>query len=240
MKRVCIVRQKHYPQQRNLRRNAEALVKAGYEVDVICVGRKGQKKGETMNGVNLHRIKLSYHRGKVFWYIFEYIAFFIRASIKLAWFSMKKRYDVVEVHTMPDFLVFVTVFPKLIGSKIILYMFENTPYLFTSSFGTSQNHIIARILRFIEKISAGYADYVLVSDGEPYKEILESRGIRSEKITVILNVPDDDIFDPQLVSTNGNGHYFRLVVVSTISGELEYRHWSRPRHYSSIVYRTSW
>lgn len=216
MNKVCIVRQKHYPAQRNLRRNAETLVKAGYEVDVVCVGRKGQKKRETMNGVNLHRVIMSYHRGKVFWYIFEYAAFFIQSSLKLAWLSIKKRYDVIEVHTMPDFLVFVTLFPKLLGSKVVLFMFENTPSLFMSSYNASPSHIVARLLRFIEKISASYADYVFVSDGLPYKKALEKHGIRSEKITVILNVPDDTIINSELVPTTNNGNCFRLIVVSVI------------------------
>ncbi len=63
----------------------------------------------------------------VFWYLFDYAAFFILASLKLAQLSLKKRYDVIEVQTMPDFLVFVTLFPRLLGSKVIFYMFENTP-----------------------------------------------------------------------------------------------------------------
>ena len=216
MRRVCIVRHKHYPAQRNLRRNAETLVKAGYEVDVICIGGKGQRKRETINGVNVHRIIMPYHRGKVFWYVFDYATFFLRSAFKLALLSVKKRYAVVEVHTMPDFLVFVTLFPKLLGSKVILFMFENTPGLFVSSFNTGPNHIVARLLRIIEKVSASYADHVLVSDGLPYKEILESRGIRSEKITVILNVPDDVIFDPKSTPTSRDGNHFRLIVVSSL------------------------
>ena len=48
MKRVCLVRQKIYSMQRNLRRSAETLFKEGYDVDVICVGEKGEKKHETI------------------------------------------------------------------------------------------------------------------------------------------------------------------------------------------------
>lgn len=215
-KRVCIVRQKYYPQQRNLRRSAETLVKEGYEVDVICVGARGQKKRDTMNGVNIHRVYFSYHREKVFWYLFDYAAFFILASLKLAWLSLKKRYDVVEVHTMPDFLVFVTLFPRLLGSKVILYMFENTPLVFTSSFGVRPNHVIVRLLRFIEKISAGYAHSVIVSDGPLHKKEVESCGIPSTKITVVLNVPDDAVFNLQPDCVAEDGNHFHLVVVSTI------------------------
>jgi glycosyltransferase involved in cell wall biosynthesis len=215
MKRVCIVRQHVFPGQRNLRRSAETLRKEGYEVDVICLGDKGDRKNEIISGVNVYRIFSSYHRDKILWYLFDYTAFFILASLKLAWLSLKKRYNVVEVQTMPDFLVFVTLFPRLLGSKVILYMFDNIPALFSSSFKVSPNHIIIRLLRFIEKISASYAQSVIVSDGPAYKKVLESHGIPSEKISVVLNVPDDSICNSQNISRNRDGDYFRIIVAGT-------------------------
>jgi glycosyltransferase involved in cell wall biosynthesis len=216
MKRVCIIRRKHYPWQRNVRRNAEALVKAGYEVDVICLRATGQSKRETMNGVNVFRLSLGHHRGNTLWYIIDYAAFFLVALFKLTWASLKKPYDIVEVNTMPDFLVFVTFFTRMRGSKTILYMFENMPSLFMSSYNVGPNHIITRLLRLMEKISASYAHHVIVSDGWPYKRILEEHGIPSEKITVVLNVPDNEIFDPIRYPANQDNKCFRLVVVSTL------------------------
>jgi glycosyltransferase involved in cell wall biosynthesis len=215
MKRVCVVRQHVFPGQRNLRRSAETLVKEGYEVDVICVREKDQARHEIINGVNVYRIFSSYHRDKILWYLFDYTAFFILASLKLSWLSLKKRYNVVEVQTMPDFLVFVTLFPRLLGSKVVLYMFENVPALFSSSFKVSPNHIVVRLLRFIEKISASYAHSVIASDGPAYKKVLESHGIPSEKISVVLNVPDDSICNLQNISNNRDGDYFRIIIAGT-------------------------
>ncbi len=217
MRRVCIIRHKYYPGQRNVRRNAETLVGAGYEVDVICLRWKGQKKHENVKGVNVYRLLREYHRGNVLWYIFDYSAFFILSFLKLFQLSLKKRYDVVEVNTMPDFLVFVTILARLIwGSKVILYMFENAPALFMSTFKTSPNHIGARLMRFIEKVTAQYAHHVIVSDGILYKRVMESRGIPSEKITVVLNVPDDAIFNPESLPVAEHNNHFRLIVVSTL------------------------
>lgn len=216
MKRVCIIRQKYYPWQKNMRRNAETLVSQGYEVDVICLRMKGEKKRETMNGVNLYRLRLAHHRGSIPWYLLDYSVFFLLACLKLAQLSLKKRYDVVEVHTMPDFLVFTTLFPRLLGTKVILYMFENMPQIFISTFKTGPNHIGARLLRFLERVSAGYAHSVIVADGIPYKRVLESHGIPSEKITVVLNVPDDAIFNPEPLPAAKDGDHFCLIVVSTL------------------------
>jgi glycosyltransferase involved in cell wall biosynthesis len=216
MKRVCLVRQKSYPAQRNLRRSAETLVKEGYEVDVVCVGFKGQRKRETMNGVNIYRIYFSYHRDNIFWYLFDYFAFFTLSFLKLTWLTIKHRYDVIEVHTMPDFLVFVALFPKLLGSKVILYMFENTTQLFISGFRVSRRHLIARFLTFIAKVSALFPDRVIVSDGPLHKKEVESYNIPGDKITVVLNVPDESAFSLQRDCITENGNHFRLVIVSSV------------------------
>ena len=216
MKRVCIVRRKYYLMQKNLKRNAETLANSGYEVDVICLRKKGDRKREKIKGVNVYRLSLPHHRDSVFWYFFDYAIFFIVTSFVLAWFSVRKRYDIIEVNTMPDFLVFITLFPRLLGSKVILYMFENMPALFMSSFGKSPSHIGVKTLRWIEKISASYAHRVIVSDGLPYKEVLVGHGIPSDKITVVLNVPDDAIFSSEFDNHSQDPEHFRLVVVSTI------------------------
>jgi glycosyltransferase involved in cell wall biosynthesis len=226
-RRICIIRQKYYVQRnvrrsaqtllresnRNISRSAETLARGNCEVDVICLRARGEPKHEVIGGVNVHRIGFPWRRGSVFWYVLEYIYFFLIASIKLL--PIKKRYDVIEVHTMPDFLVFATIIPKLMGSKVLLFMFEDMPGLFMSSFKKGPDHIGTRVLRFIERVSAGYADRVLVSDGPLYRKTLISNGVRPDKVTVILNVPDNTVFNGP-IQVSQNGDYFRLVVVSTL------------------------
>lgn len=215
MKRVCIVRQKYWP-NKNVVRNAEALVSQGYEVDVIALREKGEKRQETIRGVNVYRLPLAFHRGSLLRYIFQYCAFFFLFAWKLSRLSLKKRYDVVEIDNMPDFLVFSTIFPRLLGTKVILYLYENMPELFASTFKKGPNHIGTKLLRLLERLSAGYAHHVIVADGPLYKRVLESHGVPSEKITVVLNVPDDQIFDSKSPPTPKGDDGFRLITHSTI------------------------
>jgi glycosyltransferase involved in cell wall biosynthesis len=204
-----------YEQQRNLRRNAETLIRNGYQVDVICQRRRGKKSRETINGVDLYRLPPRHHRGKVLQYLFDYIVFFLLVFFTLGWRSLRRRYRVVEVETMPDFLVFATLIPRLFGAKVVLYMFENMPGLFASTFNVAPSHPAVRLLRLISKLSAGYAHRVIVSDGVHHKKWLESLDIPSEKITLIFNVPDENIFSEARsdISTHGDG--FRVLVLST-------------------------
>lgn len=214
-KRACIIRQKYYPMQRNLRRNAETLTREGYQVDVICVGAKGQPRSETVNGINVHRIYFSYHRNNVFWYLFDYMAFFMLASWQLFLLSFGKRPDVIEVCNVPDFLVFCTLFPKLLGSKVIYYIFEKSEALFTASFGLSRKHILTRLYNLIIKCCARYADHVIATDVVVQKQLADFYGIRPEKVTLVLNVVDETVFKLEPAAPADNKH-FRLVIVSGI------------------------
>jgi glycosyltransferase involved in cell wall biosynthesis len=217
MKSICIVRRKYYPGQRNVRRDAEALIKEGYQVDIICSGHTGQKKYEVLNGANIYRIILPYNRGNALLVFLDYALFFIFSFWKLTWLTLKRRYAAIEIDTMPDFLVFITAASRMLGSKVVLYMFEDMPGLFMSSYHVGPRHIGTRVLRLFEKWSARYANRVVVSDGQHYKRHLESRGIPGDKITVILNVPDVDVFKTETsLPENVSAHHFRIVIVSTL------------------------
>jgi hypothetical protein len=213
--RVCIVRQHNYPGQRNLRRNAEALLAQGYEVDVICQKGDGQKRQETLNGVNLYRLPPRHHRGKVLHYLFDYTVFSLLVFFTLAWRSLRRRYRVIEVETMPDFLVFSTLIPRLFGTKIVFYMFENMPGLFASGYKVSTRHPAVRFLTFVSKLSAKYAHRVIVSDGEHHRKWVEDLGIPRDKITLVFNVPDEKIFSMPEPSASTRKDTFRVLVLST-------------------------
>ena len=215
-KRACIIRQKSYPEQRNLRRNTETLASEGYQVDVICVGHQGQPKCEELTGITIHRVYYSYHRNNVFWYFLDYFAFFFLVSLKLARLSFRKRFNIIEVCNVPDFLVFATLLPKLLGSKIIFYMFEKSEALFTASFGLSQKHIFTKVYNLITKMCAIYADHVIVTDVVVRKQLLEYYGIRPNKVTLVLNVVDESVFKLEPVNTIDDSHRFRLIIVSTV------------------------
>ena len=52
---VCIVRHNYYPDT-HVRRDAEALAQAGYDVSVVALRRPNQPARETLNGVDVHRM----------------------------------------------------------------------------------------------------------------------------------------------------------------------------------------
>jgi glycosyltransferase involved in cell wall biosynthesis len=185
----------YYPSDPRVRREAEALSARGDKVDVICLREGEEKKHETVRGVNIYRLPVKRHRGSGFLvYLSEYITFFILASFKIIFLHIKNRYQVIQVHTIPDFLIFCALIPKLFGAKVILDMHEVMPEFFMYRYNLSQKHLLTRMVRLQEKLSTKFANHIItVSD--TLKDILVSRNVNSDKITVIMNVPDDKIFN---------------------------------------------
>ena len=194
MKRICLVRHCYYPDDLHVRRDAETLTEHGYQVDVICLKKKVEKSQEIVRGVKVYRLPVEHRRRGAFRYFFEYSAFFLLAFWKLTCLSLKKRYQAVEVDNMPDFLVFTSLIPKLFGAKIVFYFFELTPEVYADSFGVGTNHVMVKLLCWVEKVSTKWADHCIVANGICQQEILKGRGIPASKMSVVLNVPDENLF----------------------------------------------
>src|SRR5215471_6402792 len=102
-------------------REAEAAVNGGFDVDVLVLRRSGTPPIETLHGVRVIRLNQSKYRGKTpFRYLLAYLSFFLRCLVKVSSLFFQRRYVVIHVNNMPDFLVFSTIVPKLFGAKIIL------------------------------------------------------------------------------------------------------------------------
>jgi len=107
----------------------------------------------------------------------------------------RRRYDVVHVHTMPDFMVFTAALAKLSGARVVLDVHDTMPELYQSKFGVGPDHPLIRGLRLEERLSCAFADHV-VCVHEPHKALLVGRGVPAHKITPLLNVPDPRVFGP--------------------------------------------
>jgi glycosyltransferase involved in cell wall biosynthesis len=197
MKRICIVRINYYPDEPHLRRDAEALVSAGYSVDVICLKRKGQKSREVIDGVNIYRLGLDHRRAGGLRYVYEYLAFFTLALGRLTLLSLKRHYTAVQVINLPDFLVFTAIVPKFLGAKVALNFFELMPEVFADQFNIKLSHPLVKIFLGVDRVSAAFADEIIAANGVLQQERLGENGIKTSKIASILNVPDGKVFYPR-------------------------------------------
>jgi glycosyltransferase involved in cell wall biosynthesis len=192
-RRVCIIRRKYYSQDTLIQRNAESLVIVGYSVDLICLRNKAELAFEVVNGVKVHRLPLRTRRGGIISYILEYVTFFFLALLKVSLLHSQQPFHVVEAVSMPDFLVFAGIIPRLMGSQLILHLFESMPELWAQKRNVPMTHWAIRILKCQEKLSCALADVVTCCH-EMARSALIASNIPEEKITIILNVPDENMF----------------------------------------------
>jgi glycosyltransferase involved in cell wall biosynthesis len=216
-KSVCIVRHFYYPLDNHVVRNAETLKEAGYDVEVICLRNRGEPGQERIDGIKVYRLPVQHQRGSILHYFYEYSAFFFLSGMVLSYRYFIKRYDVIEIDNLPDFLVFSTIVPKLFGTKIVLYMFEPMLEIFQSEIHGVKKRLLMKFVAFLERISTRYADTVITFTDAFYRVQL-SRGLPPSKGTTIYSVPDDQSLNtgvyPSLMKMKNNG--FKLLYHGTI------------------------
>lgn len=206
---VCIVRHNYYPDS-HVRRDAEALVRAGYAVHVVALRRPNQPAREIMHGVEVHRLPVEHRRGGVLRYAWEYVSFALLALLKVATLHLRRCFRVVEVDNMPDLLVFSALVPKLMGTPIILHIFDTMPELLAHIRKLSARHSLVRLLALFERVSTSFADFVLVTQDAARQAVLR-RGVPAKKVGVVLNSADEAIFRPRAPRTATAGETFEII-----------------------------
>ncbi|HEY0088849.1 MAG TPA: glycosyltransferase, partial [Candidatus Lokiarchaeia archaeon] len=136
---ILMIAYTNYTTDSRVIREAEAVRENGYEVDFIALKRENDTNREKINGINIYRVKQHRYRGKkTEFYIFSYIEFLIRCLFLVTILYMKKKYKVVHVNNMPDFVVFCAIVPKLFGAKIILDIHDSMALMFLTKFNASK------------------------------------------------------------------------------------------------------
>jgi glycosyltransferase involved in cell wall biosynthesis len=197
--RVAMVVHSAYPWDERVKREADALVDAGYHVDVLCLRYLPDEPAEeVIRGVHVRRISLgrtrSHSRSR---YAREYAASFAAFLLRLTALNARHRYDLVQVHTLPDFLIFSALPCRLTGARLVLDIHDLMPELYQSKFGLDAEGRTVRMLRAIEKVSVAVCDHVITAS-EAFKERLVERGLAEDKVTVVLNTADPALFPAPL------------------------------------------
>lgn len=196
VRRICVLRHNYFPEEAHLARNVEALVAAGFQVDVVCLREPGASARESYKGGDIYRLPLLHRRGGPLRYLFEYAGFFFLAFLLLAWRSLRRPYHTVEVYNLPDFLMFAALPARLRGSRVVLYLFEMMPEQLCNQHGTPFRQPLARLLRWVERISVRFADRVVTVS--PHQKLaVMARCHPGAEPEVVANVPDERLFFPR-------------------------------------------
>src|SRR5215472_16075683 len=111
--RICMVSYTFYETDSRVMRYAEALAQRGDEVEVFALRRQGTPHSEVSRGVRVRRIQgRLFNEKSRFSYLWRILLFLARALYQVSLFDLRQKYDLVHVHSVPDFLVFAALVPR--------------------------------------------------------------------------------------------------------------------------------
>ena len=195
MKSICLLVQSVYDFDPRVRRKAEALVAAGYSVDVLALRPADGRSRYTLNGVNVYthgagqeaRLAGALLRSST-------RSFFLWAFVQVPLLMRRRRYAVIDVNTLPDFLIFAPIVARWMGAKLVLDMHEITPEFYMSKYGIGEGSLVDPAPDSASrKISFDFADHVITIN-EPIEDLLVGRGLSPSKSTVVMNAVDEARF----------------------------------------------
>lgn len=207
---VCMISYSVYESDGRVMRYAETLAERGDRVDVIALSRAGRTSDDVIGGVNVFRVQGRTHNEKgPLAYLVRVLSFFVRAMLLLMRRQSEVKYDLVHVHSVPDFMVFTAWLPKLQGAKIILDIHDVLPELYASKFGVSETSLIYKLLLQVERSSTRFADHVIIAN-DIWRAKLLDRSVAADRCTAILNFPDRSIFARQGRTRAADGRFVML------------------------------
>jgi glycosyltransferase involved in cell wall biosynthesis len=184
---LMLLENRPYPQDLRVRREANALRAAGYQVTVICPVDKGQPFRETVDGVSVYRYPAPPDANGFFAYVWEYgysMFFSFLLSVRV---FFAEGFDVIHAHNPPDTFVFIAVLYKLFGKRFVYDHHDLSPEMYQARFAGGGNVLVYRALVWLEKLSCYFADHVIVTN-ESYSKIARERGcVPESRISIVRN-----------------------------------------------------
>jgi glycosyltransferase involved in cell wall biosynthesis len=198
MSRIAMVVHALFPQDPRIRRQSDALLAAGHEVEVFALRAPGQAAAEGLDGLRIHRLPVNRTWYGMLGHLAEYLAFMGLATVALARAHRRRRFALLQVATVPDFLVLAGLPLRLGGVPVLLDLHEDMPTFYRDRFaGRLQRPLVAAV-DAVARGSASLADQLLTVH-EPLRRLSIERGVAPERISVVMNSADEAVFDPSRV-----------------------------------------
>jgi glycosyltransferase involved in cell wall biosynthesis len=192
--RVAMVGYAFFEGNSRIQQYIKALTMRGDTVDFICLNPSHLPSVETNGAVTFYRILERWEQEESrFGYLFRVMRFLFSSAWKLTWMHIRKPYDVIHVHSLPDFMVFAALAPRLLGAGVILDIHDILPEFYAARFEAGKSSLVFKLLVQIERASIALSDHVIVAN-PIWRERLISRSAKPEKVTAIGNYPNPDIF----------------------------------------------
>jgi glycosyltransferase involved in cell wall biosynthesis len=216
-KRVLMIVQSNYDYDARIIRYCVALKENGIDSDVICLKYPWQNAFDNVNGVDVYRISGSFNQDSIVSYIFNSVIFLFKSLIKTITLTGRYNYSFIHVHNMPDYLVFSALYPKIKRIPVILDIHDLTIELFKEKWSPKKFNQFKFALKLVEKLSFNFADHIITVTKECVEKLI-SRGTPQNKITLIMNSPDEKSFSyDETRFSNNDPERFKILYHGTLA-----------------------
>ena len=198
-RRICMVTYSNYESDNRVMRYAEELARQGDTVEVLAIKNdRSQADTEMVGGVKLSRIQCRDRKDEKtrVAYVLPILRFLIAASVRMAWRQLRRPYDLIHVHNVPDFLVFSAWVPMLAGAKVVLDIHDILPEFYASKFKSAPRSFSMNVLRLLERKSAQFAHHVIISN-DLWRDKYSTRTGLDGRCSVFINNVDASVFQPR-------------------------------------------
>jgi lipid II:glycine glycyltransferase (peptidoglycan interpeptide bridge formation enzyme)/glycosyltransferase involved in cell wall biosynthesis len=208
----------YYPRgETRVQRQAAALVEAGYEVDVLCLRDADEPATETVDGVRVTRLPVRRSRGgSTPVLLVEYLLFFVLVACRLPFMQRARRYRTIQVHNLPDFLIFSAAIPRMMGARLILDLHDLMPELFAARRRRTMKSLEVRALLVQERLACRFADHVITVT-DRWRDTLLGRSASPEKVSVVMNLADPSLFRPNAQAPHCESTEFHVLYHGTFT-----------------------
>jgi len=202
-----------YPFDPRVRRAAEALAESSHEVDVFAVSRDGTRASSDGSRIRVRLLPMRKKRTGLSRYVFEYGVFLLWALALVTLLHARRRYRVVYVHNMPNFLVFAGLFPKISRAKVVLDVHDPAAELLADIRGRDLPPWAQRLADAEERISISFSDTVITVNESMRRRL---SALSPRPISVVMNIPESRRFVP-VEASRGEGGSQWIVYAGSIA-----------------------
>jgi glycosyltransferase involved in cell wall biosynthesis len=207
-KKILMLLNAPYPADIRVKKESDALIKAGFEVHLLCLRKKGQTNAEQFEGIHIHRIDAGKNNYQLaFWDSIMSLNFvhpkFKSAARKIL---IAEKISTIHIHDPPLAGTALSLKKKL-GLKVVLDMHENYPEALRTWFKWKKNPIV-RLKNALfmnpehwstfERKACEECDRVIAVVDEMKERVIREHRVPAEKIFVVTNTEDQDFIHQKI------------------------------------------
>ena len=211
--RIAMIACTLYAFDPRVKRAAEALAESGHQVDVFAISHDGTRRSGGGGQLRVRLLPMKKRQAGLARYAFEYGAFFSWTLFLVSLLHARRKYHLVYVHNMPNFLVFAGLLPKIGGAKIVLDVHDPAAELLADIRGRDLPPWTRRLANTEERVSIAFSD-TLITVNESMRRRLSAKS--SRPVSVVMNIPDPGRFAP-LEASRDRGSFQWIVYTGTIA-----------------------